>query len=684
MGPFNRKSLTLVIIGFIVTAIGICMAIPPTPARGDATEGTSEAVTSQEVDPPPSPPKVAKNPPPAPDDRLYRRVVAIAASGKFDIKIVKEIQKLPRNDQPRLAEELAESSNSAMRAQAFLILKNLPPKLAKAGMQKLYHDSDSETALRAAGYLADRAKDSSAKEFLRKSALGPDPAKAALAVQQLGFLGGPVAEEVLLKVLQDKGTPKVVLAAAVTAAGHAKCKPCTPLLVALLDDKTQRKMHPKDDVRICDLAAVALAMTHEIHLVRAISDYCVGPLEKRDSAIAELRSWFKQHRAHPDSDLRTVYTIQLLNEKLSLLQKTTDEEERKEAREKIRATLKTAFCLGYLPGVDAIVVPCVRDQWRIMQAYGERWWSKYTGRWQELDIRTEREFLKGTPLPAAPDEQAAAFIAFADTTHMRKVWVWSMCRNFGDVFPKSGLNSRVAEIQKRLESGFRKGRKQIVLHGHIAVLEPLPKPASSPKPGALVQVGYGALFQMLCDNPSDWVIYQATVENFRKYENARVARGEPESKRWPMDRRIFDREWKLFPGNEWPFLGNAVYQLRVVKKPTGALDWADRALILNPGNAKAYAIRGMIRVIAGNEPDKAFADLIRAYELDPKSLGGEPETHTAIAFLIEKTLATKDTARAREYLKTLRGLRTFGGEQSFESTKAHAKLARAIGAASRR
>ena len=135
---------------------------------------------------------------------------------------------------------------------------------------------------------------------------------------------------------------------------------------------------------------------------------------------------------------------------------------------------------------------------------------------------------------------------------------------------------------------------------------------------------------------------------------------------------------KLYPGNGWTFLADATYQLRVKHKPEPAIKSADKALILNPGNAKAYAVRGMIRVVSELSPDDALKDLTQAFELDPKSLGDEPETLEAVCFLVEKALESEDEARARAYLEVLGELKIFQSDLPVKESAEYKKLSERI------
>ena len=589
----------------------------------------------------------------------------IAQSGAFDLSIVKSIQALSRDARPVLAMRLADSPNPAMRYQALLILKEFPPESATAGMRKLLSDKNPETAMQAAAYLASKTKDAEARALLLKNATDADPLVSTPAVQALGALGGDDVEEVLLRLLQNAETPKPTLLAAISAAGTAKATKCVPALTALLDNRELRKMYPDDNARVCDISAANLEEIVGSHRL-PVGAYVTTSLPERDEGIAAWKEWVAQQATQPDLHPRTTLADKLLSQQLVLLMEKTTSDARHATKVRLQQAFHTDFCLGDLPGVTALVAPSARDEWRIMQANGEDSWFRSVGHWQELDLAYERQFLTSTQLPGQPDEQAASFIAFADTTPMPKVWIWSFCRDFADIWPKSAQAPKIATLQARIVVDLAKEHKKVVLHGRIAVAEPTP-PLSVEHP-TMIAEGYGAISDAVNAAPSSWGRHRAAVAYFAE-ENSHL----------DVYHKLADFSVQ-YPGNEWPFIGAAAYELRVRKRLDRGLDYVNRALILNEANSKAYAIRGMLRVTLGKETnaDLAVTDLKRAYELDLKSLGDEPETHAAIALLIEKALEAKDTARAKEYLKTLGSLRAFGSDQPFQSTDTYAKLAKVV------
>lgn len=598
-------------------------------------------------------------------DTLSDQVASVVKSSTFDLSIVKSIQTLPRDDQPLWAARLADSPNTAMRYQALLILREFPAEQGTDGMRKLAGDKDPEIATQAAVYLAGKSNDAGARAILLKNATEADPLVATPAVQALGALGGDDVEEVLLKLLQKSEAPQTVLLAAITAAGMSKSAKCAPALVKALGDTRARQQDNRDTARVCDAAAANLEEILGVHRL-PVGGYFTAALPERDQAIAAWKEWGAQQAGQPDLHPRTTLADRLLSQQLSLLVGETTTDSKQAIKRHLTETFRTDFCLGDLPGVTSLVAPSAGDEWRIMQANGEESWFRSVGYWQELDLAYERQFLTGTQLPGQQDEQAAAFIVFADTTNMPKVWIWSFCRDFSDIWPKSVQVTKVAAVQERIVADLAKERKKIVLHGRIAVAEPiLPPPVEHP---TMVPVGYGAISDALNASPSSWELHRAAVAYFTE-TNSRL----------DVYHKLTDFSVQ-YPGNEWPFIGAAAYELRLRKRLDRGLDYASRALILNETNAKAYAIRGMLRVTLGKESDTilALSDLKRAYELDLNSLGDEPETHAAIAFLIEKALEAKDTAHAKEYLKTLGSLRELRSGQVFQATEAYTRLTNAM------
>ena len=695
MRPFGIKHLSWFIVGVIAvgglmwvgtrkasrpdTVVNQVSATATTQENGGHFTGERAApgvATKAPLTPLDSRAETTAHPDVASGDTLSDQVASVVKSGKFDLSVVESIQALPKDAQPALATDLTESPHPAMRYQAFLILKECPPDMAAEGMRKLLSDKNLETAMQAAAYLAGKASDAEARALLLKNATDADPFVAAPAIQALGALNGDDEEEALLKLLRNTEAPKSVLLAAIAATGSAKATKSVPALVKLLDDTRPRQQHDKDTARICDLAAAALEGIYGINKLDKPGAFFTATVEERNRGLAAWKAWYANQTTQPDADPRLTHRSSVVEASLKSLADSPGPETRARVKNQLESAFTTRFCLGDLPGADAVISPAVRDLWRILQICDEGTWYRHLNSWSDLQIGFDRQFLsKLTSLPQDTEGQALAFIMFARTVEsVDRIWIWSFCRNFVEVFPASQRINDVRAIQSELEAAFAQAKMQVVLHGHIAVLEPR---ADAPKYGKLVPTGYTALHMQLQREPSNWSLYGPAVEYYKKWHEEAAAKNDPKNPPYVYD--VLFKDWiTLYPGNEWPYLGNAIYQWRVLKNSERAFMSADKALILNPDNAKAYAVRGMIRVVEGKEPDKAIANLTHAYALDPKSLGDEPETHAAIALLIEKALEAKDIARAKEYLKTLGSLRAFGSDQPFQSTDTYAKLAKVV------
>jgi tetratricopeptide (TPR) repeat protein len=226
------------------------------------------------------------------------------------------------------------------------------------------------------------------------------------------------------------------------------------------------------------------------------------------------------------------------------------------------------------------------------------------------------------------------------------VRVWGFCRDFSQAFPSSDHVPAVEAIRKEAEDAIATTRSRIVLHGHIAVLEPVPRPREL-RP-SMVPPYAAYLADRVHEEPSNWRLHQALIDH--------VAAARQRGEMVPKTYEPLARLSVLYPGNEWPFIAAAAYQLRVRGALEEAEALASKALILNPASAKAHALRGFIRMGMPKEHDGAAADLARAAKLDPKALGDEPETPRAAAFLIRKTREAGNARQARAYGKALADL----------------------------
>jgi len=590
----------------------------------------------------------------AANEDVLRKVDEAVESGKFDLSVVKAVNTLPRDERLAAAAELAESGHPAMRTQAVLILRNLPAPAVTKVMRKLLEDEDVTVRVRAAAFLAKKAGDTRARDLLVEQCRNSDPRVAASALSALGQLRGKEVAGVLRELMLDRARDRAARAAAMLAAGNARAEECTAALVQLLDDKSLRKMHAKDTMRMCDLAAAALEQIHRVNYIGKPGSYFTASVEARDRGIEIWRKWHVDRggQAMGREVARVKYVDAVLRKCLEKLSGTPSAEERRAVRTALTATLKTRLCLGDMPGVDAVVAPSVGDLWRMLQVMEEKSWYKLLNCWRELEHAYKTKFLPGYGGgQAAPDRQAADFVLFAGgEPRFPRIWAWSLCRDFAEVYPKSKHGGGVAALRVKVETEFEEKKMQVVLHGRIAVLEPNRGRTEE----GMVPSGGTALANLMDREPSNWAAHRNWVEYMKRFDRHLPVY-------WFL-RKMSD----LYPGNEWLFLGDAIYQQRIRKDSKRALTAADKALILNPENAKAHAVKGMILLASGGSKDVALRELRRAYELDPTSIGGEPETLEAAVLLLE---GMREGGRGDPALcaKTLGELRVMGSSHPLKS-----------------
>ena len=595
-----------------------------------------------------------------------------AGSEAFDPEIVEAVRKVPAKVRVPLALKLMGAANHLMRREAALMLSSCPVRDVGDGFRKLLHDEDVANRNLAASYLAKNTDDREARAVLLTNATHEDPAIATAAVTELGWLRGEDVENVLLQVLQSTETPKAVRIAAIVAAGNAEAKRCTSALAALLEDKERRTDNPRDTARVCDLAASALERIHGINCTGIKDVYFTGPLVKRDEGFAFWKKWAGPQGGEVLVDLRERYIGELLEESSRALLGPADGKQRPRIKARLSGVLGCSFCLGDFPGVDAVVLPSVRDLWKILRVAETTHWERSLNPWQELERAYEESFRPKVAAPPPAQEQVAAdFIAFAkEVTDFPRVWVWSFCRDFVERFPGSDGRAGVERLRAELEGEFRKQQKRIVLHGHTPVLEPRVKEKTSVRSDFVLD--YGAqLGDRVREEPSNWSCHRLIIDhcirkNIDFYES------------YPF----LTEQAKLYPGNEWPFLADAAYQLRHKHRPEVGVRSADKSLILNPQNPKAYAIRGMVRLALEDKKEEALRDLLDAFDLDHTSLGDEPETPQAVAFLIKKVLDTNPD-QAHVYVEKLGELKAFGAKQPLKETDEFRKLAERAAAGKR-
>ena len=590
---------------------------------------------------------------------MAERVEAAAQSTRYDGKLFRDLRRAPRAQRMAAGKRLLTARCSTMRGQAVDMLRAFPPDQVRDAIRPLLKDANSAVRCQAARYLAERAKSAEAWDLLIRQTRDRDPGAAVSAVKALALLRGPKANAALRKLLEDETVQQRVRDVAILCAGSAEAKECVPALAKLLDHTEPSQRYRGDRARVCDVAATALESMFRVYRLGEPGAFLRGDIAKRDKGIREWKAWRLARAAGRTEDPRQAFLDRLLRSSLDALARDPDAAERKKIRRRLQRGFRTSFCLGYLPGADAILRPVVLDQWRILRTCPERTWYRHTNGWGRLRITFERGYLRNTKdIPSKPDAQALAFIKFAASNRgLGKAWVWSLCRSFDAVFPKSPLAGEVAGVRTRLEAAFAAAKKRIVLHGSIAVLEPKP----GPQPRSNMVMGFSSrLWRRLQLEPSNWQAYSDVIEYLRMRH--KVSRSKAPSIKAGISPVVFEQQLKMYAGNEWPYLGNAAYHWRVGKNAKRAIEFVDKALILNPGNAKAYALRGMIRAASGASAGQAEKELTRAFDLDPKSLGGEPETTGAVLFLARR-FAEKGKAAATPKLRELGSLKAADSDE---------------------
>lgn len=579
-------------------------------------------------------------------DDLKRAVKALCETERPDRSplhgpTLRAIELLGEEERAQFAQQFLASPHWCARSVGASVLERLPTRLAVEPFRRLLKDEAKELRRRAAFYLArEHINDPDARTFLIEEALSRDPRASLDPIMLLGRLKSPDVRRFFVKLLSDRELPMRVLTFALHSAAEAEAFECAPLLVAMLNDRRVMTAEGEREWRVCDAAAAALERLYGINH----TGYVAFPTSRkeRDEWIALWKRWFEAEGKLPPEAIRANYALRLMDETLRQLEASPGSDVRQRIKKRLVDGLGTAFCLGDLPGVDAVAGPEVRDTFRILRTHDPKDWHKFRNSWESHQYVYEEQFLKKARNAFhEPDRQAFEFIRFANgTPNFPRVRVWAFCRNLIQAFPRSAHLADIREIQQQAADEVKADKNQIVLHGRIAVLEPLP--GLAPKGTNMVPVYDQYLSQRVRQVPSNWALHRAFVD----YMAASRRQGEVTG----ADYQGFRDLAMLYPGNEWPFLANAIYQLRVRANPKRALEFADKALALNPGNAKAYAIRGMIRV---RTKDSALADLTQAFQLDPRSLADEPETAEAIAHLIAKTREAGKNREADAMQRTL-------------------------------
>lgn len=597
---------------------------------------------------------------------VKRAVKRAVHAREYDQSVLESIRALPRKERSPLARALAKSANPTMRLSAARILSQFRPSKVRDTIEKLAKDENRGVRHLALRYLAEKTGDSGARDALLKEAAGGDPKTAAAAIQELGRIGGKDVEALFKKLLLSDKTPQPVLLAAITAANHARAKGCTGPLVQLLDNRQKRNLYGGDDVRICDMAAAALQNIHRINYTDKRGVYFSGGIAERNRGIDIWNNWYAAQEGESLSAQRESYVYQLINHSLAALKEGDKEGQPQKIKARLKSAVGVAFCLGALPGVDAVVGPTAKDMARILRVHDKEEWYKLLNGWNSLQTAYDRRFLPRRKGSSAAPEQAADFIRFVkeETPNFPRVWLWSFCRNFRDAFPEAAAIDKVKAVQAKLEAGFKNVGKRVVIHGHIPVLEPIPPSRSETKTGAQA-VGLTALYNELARRPSNWSLHRALVDY-----KARTGSG-------MSDYPLFEKQKARYAGSEVPYLANAAYKLRVKGDREAALDMADKSLLLNPKNAKAHAIRGTILLRSG-QTKAAARDLERAFDLNQDSLGDEPETLQTVTFLIGHALEAGERESAAIYLRELGELSAYRSPRAVKDSKEYGDLSKRL------
>lgn len=382
--------------------------------------------------------------------------------------------------------------------------------------------------------------------------------------------GTPAVEDVR-KALEESARAGNYEPAAITEA------------LLLLDNKQSRNMSPKDTVRICDMVAAALEHRFRMNYSGVRNLYWSGPVQQRNKSIAIWKQWCAKQLREPDPHPRETYVGRLLGETLTRLKTSPDSTERARMKARLKSALGTAFCLTDLPGVDAAAGPSALRQWRIMRVAGEDRWRKFTKSWSTLQTAFDRKFLptvKGKPL--TPQEQAAAFVEFVEKERRFKgKWLWDLCRNCVETHPRSPSLAKIKAVQKRAEQELKSQYVRVALHGDMPVAEPCPGPPA--KHDTMQPDGATALALAVNRNPSDLSIHKKIIAH--PLGTASRTR----------DYVYYEQLRERYPANEVLCLANAEYQVRVRSDLKRALEFATKALILNPRNATARAMERKLR-----------------------------------------------------------------------------------------
>lgn len=558
-------------------------------------------------------------------EQLRQQLQELVESGRCDLRVSSNVGNLPKDKRPPLIELMAACPHPTMRYQAARLIEQFPPQVANAAMRRLLKDKDGLVQTIAAEYWARTTKDADARTILFRHTRNKRWEVSVRAVRALIRLKGADVGQHLAKLAVDTSTPMQVRLAALSGIGVLRLPEATPMLRAMLDDRTPCATQPKDTMRMCDRAAVILESVHQINHTGVKRLYDTGPLERRDQAIVAWKKWLTDHAERPYGRWWWVYAGQLVEQTKTALPEA-GKTERAIIKQKLRQCFGTTFCLGELPGIDAIVIPSLDDLWRVCQVAGRR---EQVSRFSLASRASafERLFLPTVKKALGPREQALSFVAYLQADpRFDRLELWGLCRNFAARYKVRGQMSKTI---MGLEREFAEYRRRVVLHGHIPVLEPVPAAKLPPGARRTIRRYFGYLLDQAEQEPSNWARHRQLVDYWVQQEPEK----RPRLERYPL----LDAHLQRYLANDWMHLADAIWKLRVLRQPQLALEAADRALTLNPDNAKAYALRGIARLAIDDDKQAALADLTQALERDPAALGNEPETEQAAKFLLAAT-----------------------------------------------
>jgi len=555
----------------------------------------------------------------------------------FDSHVLGDLRELSAAEKEKLLGGFSKATSSRVRQRALEVLVALEPEQAGEAVRGFADDEMPEVSTLALAYLYLKLDDGKAKARLLRSLTAAEQVTAIAAGKSLTwFPGEGEANELLGKSLLSETYPLAVRCEVIIAVGDRGNRPALPALFQLLGDPTPLKWTPDGTMRLCDLAAQSIARVYRAHRV-PMDAYCGAKLDVRDQAIAKWQAWAAKQADVTKADPRAEVAADAARDALDAF--STDAGDPEAGRAGMRLAVSGNMCLGVLPGIDQVILPSVRDVMRVLSVLGPSQRNSEVRHWDTLDLRLRREFLPQHPglSKSAKDAQAVAFIGFLvenprETGHRFPLdWTWSFCRNFPDVFPASGHRQAVKGYSDLILKKVQEQGQTIIMHGTLPELEPIPEPEAPPKPGRMVQIGLGAAFRGFKSRPSEWRHHRDAVTNLAKWAAERRAKGE----RIAPDSFFEKHTIQTYPANEIPLLGEAALHLRAYLNPVTALDYANKARILNAENPKVHAILGMIYLqFDPPQAEQAFLAFQEASDRAPESLGGEPESQQAVTFFL--------------------------------------------------